>query len=851
MRPSITLCCAVLSTLIVAPIAAQEDIAPPVLVDISVTPDEVDVTTGPADITVSATITDPGSGIDYFYAEFYSSSYDHFVWVQGDASDLVSGTTFAGNIEVTGTIPRGAEPGVWILSYLQLKDLEGNWVAFHADEDGLVEVAGEELSLSINVISPEKDVTSPTIDLTSLSVSPSVDIATGSANFTVTATIADDLSGIGDFNAEFRSPSASPYTMDSTYYSLANGDASTLTSGTASNGTIAAIGTVPESAELGTWTLVSLNWGDQVGNNDSLDGAGLTSAGVSLTFDVVDVTPPINVVLTPTLSIVVTSPEPNFVTQPGSVFSSENDNAVTAEIRLSVESGDDPVTSVDLNSIVFPTDVVFDGNSVPTNVVIETTEATSGWTFAAGPSIDNGEATVPLDIGLVAGSGADAAILYSEAPPEAPLAILTLTYNTAVTVPLADNAMHADLNSFGATDIDLGSITISANSAFAGSVASASESISSVIVDIIDIVKGDVSGDGDIASDDAQQTLLAVANDTLSAPSNLGGGDFWVQLYQPSWTALKGRLAAAATPPDPAPAGPLNIYSAFAVADVDEDTDLDGAASGGGGITGITAFDAANMLRFAVGQITDFGNGMILDPLPPVQGSPGLLASSPSEMFSVSSTSSRPGAQVTVSLDLVDVRDLYAGELRLDYDTAALRPVDVRIESPNGTPLIAHSTRSDDLGIAFASATPIEDGVLQVVFEAASGASDAVPAHVRAKRLVLNRTRIDTGFEHRFLIEPYQFQLMANYPNPFNPETWIPFELAEDADVTIRIYGMDGTRVRTLDLGRQPQGIYASRDQAAYWDGRNDQGERVASGVYVYQIAADAYHATRRMVIMK
>lgn len=555
--------------------------------------------------------------------------------------------------------------------------------------------------------------------------------------------------------------------------------------------------------------------------------------------------------VTPTLTVAVTTPAANALAQPGEEFSSESSNAVTAEIRMSLVAGDDPVTSIDLNSIVFPTPVDFDANSIPTNVVVETTTATAAWSVAAGPSLTAGA----LDIALVAGSTEGAEILDTDAPAGTPLPIVTLTYNTVVTVPLAEGNTHADLGLFGFTGAagnagDLGSVTISADSAFAnGGNPSAAESTASVIVDIIDVVKGDVSGDGDIAADDAQQTLVAVAGATLlDEPSDLGPDDFGVQSVTPAWDAMKGRLldALGTTIGANAPTSSLNLYSAFAVADVDEDGVIDN--DGENTITGITSLDAANMLRFSVGLISDFGPGS-LEPL--FLTAPGLLASNPSEMFRVSSTSSRPGAQVTVSLDLVDVRDLYAGELRFDYDTTALRPVDVRIESSNGAPLIAHSTRSDDLGIAWASATPIENGVLHAVFEAAPGVSGTVPASVRARRLVLNRTRIDTGFEHRFLIEPYQFQLMANYPNPFNPETWIPFELAEDADVTIRIYGMDGTRVRTLDLGRQPQGVYASRGRAAHWNGVNDQGERVASGVYIYEIAAGADHATRRMVIMK
>ena len=96
-----------------------------------------------------------------------------------------------------------------------------------------------------------------------------------------------------------------------------------------------------------------------------------------------------------------------------------------------------------------------------------------------------------------------------------------------------------------------------------------------------------------------------------------------------------------------------------------------------------------------------------------------------------------------------------------------------------------------------------------------------------------------------------QTALLQNYPNPFNPETWIPYILANDSPVTIRIYTADGQLVRTLDLGHQKQGAYLFRTQAAYWDGNNDKGEAVGSGVYFYELSAANYSDTRKMVIAK
>ncbi len=119
--------------------------------------------------------------------------------------------------------------------------------------------------------------------------------------------------------------------------------------------------------------------------------------------------------------------------------------------------------------------------------------------------------------------------------------------------------------------------------------------------------------------------------------------------------------------------------------------------------------------------------------------------------------------------------------------------------------------------------------------------------------------RVDPAFQRGIVVleqlltssHPTETSLLPNYPNPFNPETWIPYRLAEPADVSISIYTTDGKLVRTLELGYQPVGIYKSRNRAAYWDGKNALGESVASGVYFYTLTAGEFTATRKMLITK
>ncbi len=100
-------------------------------------------------------------------------------------------------------------------------------------------------------------------------------------------------------------------------------------------------------------------------------------------------------------------------------------------------------------------------------------------------------------------------------------------------------------------------------------------------------------------------------------------------------------------------------------------------------------------------------------------------------------------------------------------------------------------------------------------------------------------------------LTPKETALLANYPNPFNPETWIPYQLATPADVSISIYAADGKLIRQLDLGHQSVGMYHHRSRAAHWDGKNTQGEPVASGVYFYTFTAGDFTTTRKMLIRK
>ena len=113
--------------------------------------------------------------------------------------------------------------------------------------------------------------------------------------------------------------------------------------------------------------------------------------------------------------------------------------------------------------------------------------------------------------------------------------------------------------------------------------------------------------------------------------------------------------------------------------------------------------------------------------------------------------------------------------------------------------------------------------------------------HIASAYLSLSRDRLI----------PQQNALLANYPNPFNPMTWIPYALAQDAYVTLYIYDVSGRVVRTLDVGPRKAGLYIGHGSAAYWDGRDTAGQAIASGVYFCTIQAGKFSATRKMLMIK
>ena len=194
----------------------------------------------------------------------------------------------------------------------------------------------------------------------------------------------------------------------------------------------------------------------------------------------------------------------------------------------------------------------------------------------------------------------------------------------------------------------------------------------------------------------------------------------------------------------------------------------------------------------------------------------------------------------------IDIHDLIL-VIRALGETAPTNPrVDVNADgSVNKSDLLIIVENLDGSAIPAAPAAilaTLDPATLRAWIDVLHAEADDSIAY--AKTLAILRGLLAT-------VLPQETTLLANYPNPFNPETWIPYHLAKDAKVTLQIYAVNGTLVRTLTLGHQPAGMYQSRSRAAYWDGKNAFGESVASGVYFYTLTAGDFSATRKMLIRK
>ncbi|MBD3181916.1 T9SS type A sorting domain-containing protein, partial [Candidatus Poribacteria bacterium] len=211
------------------------------------------------------------------------------------------------------------------------------------------------------------------------------------------------------------------------------------------------------------------------------------------------------------------------------------------------------------------------------------------------------------------------------------------------------------------------------------------------------------------------------------------------------------------------------------------------------------------------------------------------------------------GERISVPLMAENIEAIGSGEVQIAYDVSVLRPVGVSTEP--GMLMAGNLNEPGCIRMAFASPDKLDNKALAVIeFEVLTDSvSPLVFKNIELfghdSRSIDSRS-IDGSFK-TWSTPASSSALMQNFPNPFNPETWIPYQLQSGSQVEIKIHDSSGKLVRELDLGYKPAGYYTNRERAAYWDGRNEVGEKLSSGVYFYTIKTDGFVDTRKFIMMK
>ncbi len=262
------------------------------------------------------------------------------------------------------------------------------------------------------------------------------------------------------------------------------------------------------------------------------------------------------------------------------------------------------------------------------------------------------------------------------------------------------------------------------------------------------------------------------------------------------------------------------------------------------GVPPITEVDASYVLQYAVGAIDEF---------PIETGQTPSIASLGVEesRLTLPSLKVKNAEPLLVPIRLEQNRgNLFGANFTLNFDSKMLRFIALAPSPLTQDYQFISNPKSGKIQIALAGAKSItESGVLLFVqFEPIDTPS---MTSLTLSDIRLNAHQIDTVIQGSIEILPKTSALLQNYPNPFNPETWIPYQLSEDVHVTISISDVRGELVKQLNLGFQHAGLYLNRSRAAYWDGRNQEGERISSGLYFYRIDAGTFHSVRRMVVIK
>ncbi|MBM3212260.1 T9SS type A sorting domain-containing protein, partial [Candidatus Poribacteria bacterium] len=284
----------------------------------------------------------------------------------------------------------------------------------------------------------------------------------------------------------------------------------------------------------------------------------------------------------------------------------------------------------------------------------------------------------------------------------------------------------------------------------------------------------------------------------------------------------------------------------------------------------ITSKDVIILLQIATGLIkpttyqecsADANNdGKISanDAIITLRRSVGLLApgNRPYNMYSTISIDEfygQIGDEIIVPLNIDNAKNFAGGDICITYDNKVLAPLDIIPDT--GILLAGNTSELGIIRISYVNPENLDSKILaKIKFRVISDNTSPLMLSEASLYQNDNQPSVMKKINGKFtplILRPICNELLQNFPNPFNPETWIPYSINEDSEVTIKIYEATGKLVRRLDLGFKPAGSYKTKDKAVYWDGSNDNGEKVASGVYFYNIETANFSITRKMIILK
>jgi len=260
----------------------------------------------------------------------------------------------------------------------------------------------------------------------------------------------------------------------------------------------------------------------------------------------------------------------------------------------------------------------------------------------------------------------------------------------------------------------------------------------------------------------------------------------------------------------------------------------------------ITTYDAALILQYVVGLINAFPADSM--------GSPSAIESHDYQV-SLPNVETSTGKRIQVPIAINDASGLLAGGVTIKYDPTVLRAIGYgSLELLNGYYWKANTDLIGEVRFAFATTEVVttmgQGNLLMVEFEVLPN-SEGETSPLILDNVNLANSRSIKKINGEVRVIPSTFALLQNFPNPFNPDTWLPYKLASTSPVSISIYNAKGQLIRALHLGYQNAGVYVTRGKAAYWDGKDNVGEKVGSGVYFYTLRAGEFRSSRKMVIVK